>query len=99
MAELSATERLEQLQKRHRALEAERVQLQAKREMAQARLQEIREQARAQYGVDYVESLRRLKAEWEAENEARLTAFAEALSQAEQGLARIRANAAGESHA
>ncbi len=99
MTELSPLERMEQLQKRHQALQQESAQLRAKQEMAQARLAELRETALAEYGVDTLDQLRSLKVQWEAENARNLQEFEEALQAAEARAAAARAAVAGDQHA
>lgn len=81
---------IEALQKRHRALEQERLQLQTKRDLAQERLREIQAAAKEQYGVSSLEELRELRQRWDAENSENLAQFEKNLGQLEQQLQSFR---------
>lgn len=82
---------IEALQKRHRTLEQERLQLQTKRDLAQERLREIQAAAKEQYGVSSLEELRELRQRWDAENSENLAQFEKNLEQLEQQLQSFRA--------
>ncbi|OCX69192.1 hypothetical protein A6M27_15160 [Acidithiobacillus thiooxidans] len=84
------TAQIEALQKRHRTLEQERLQLQTRRDLAQERLREIQATAKEQYGVTSLDELRALRQSWDAENNANLEQFEKSLTQLEQELQSFR---------
>jgi predicted nuclease with TOPRIM domain len=84
------TARFEELQKRQRALEAERAQMQARKELAESRIKEFQEQARSQFGVNSLEELRALKTQWEENNLRSLQQFEKELADLEAALLALK---------
>lgn len=77
---------IEALQNRRQALERERVQLQARRELALDKLKELQETAQVRFGVTTLEGLRELNRTWTAENETNLQQFEADLTALEEQL-------------
>lgn len=84
------TAQIEELQKRHRLLEQERLQLQTRRDLAQERLREIQATAKEQYGVSDLNELRELRQKWDNANTENLKKFEESLNKLETELQAFR---------
>lgn len=84
------TAQIEELQKRHRLLEQERLQLQTRRDLAQERLREIQATAKEQYGVLDLNELRELRQKWDNANTENLKKFEESLNKLETELQAFR---------
>ncbi len=78
---------IEELQRRFKRLDEKRIATDANRETAQARLDELKADARARYGTDDIEGLKKQLSEMIHDNEAKRRAYQITLDAIELGIA------------
>jgi chromosome segregation ATPase len=82
---------IEQLQQRYQELNKKKIQAETQRDSATTRLDELKAQARANYGTDDVAKLQEKLAEIISENARKRTKYQEDLDKIEKGLAEVEA--------
>ena len=80
---------IDKLKARYEDLNKRKIQAEANLENAARLLEELKAQARKEYGTDDIEALKKMLAEMEAENERRRAAYQEALDRIETDLAAV----------
>lgn len=82
---------IDELKNRYENLNKRKIQAETNLEHATQLLEELKTQARKEYGTDDVEELRKKLAEMEAENERKRASYQEALDRIETDLAAVEA--------
>lgn len=82
---------IDELKNRYENLNKRKIQAETNLEHATQLLEELKAQARKEYGTDDIEELRKKLAEMEAENERKRASYQEALDRIETDLADVEA--------
>ncbi|MFP3981780.1 MAG: hypothetical protein ACLFUY_10320 [Desulfobacterales bacterium] len=80
---------IEELKKRYENLHRKKIQAEANLDNAKKQLEELKQQARKEYGTDEIEALKKKLAEMQAENERRQSEYQQQLSKVESDLAAV----------
>lgn len=80
---------IEQLKRKHKDLDTQRIKAEADLATANKRLQELKDEAKAQWGTDDIEELRRKLEEMKADNERKRADYQEHIEQIEAGLSEV----------
>lgn len=90
MTDTQATKQgIDELKSRYENLNKRKIQAEANLENATRLLEDLKAQARREYGTDDIEALQKKLAEMEAENERRRASYQEALDRIETDLAAV----------
>lgn len=80
---------IEELKKRYENLHRKKIQAEANLDNAKKQLEELKEQARKEYGTEDIEALKKKLAEMQAENERRQSEYQQQLNKVESDLAAV----------
>ncbi len=77
---------IDELKSRYESLNKRKIQAEANLENAKNQLEELKTQARSEFGTDDIEALKKILADMEAENEKKRAAYQENLDSIEKDL-------------
>ncbi len=80
---------LEELREEYQKLDKKRIETETRLKTLREQLQQLKERARASYGTDNLEELKALLARWRRENEEKVKAYHEHISQIKRELATL----------
>src|SRR6056297_383111 len=80
---------IDELKARYENLNKRKIQAEANLENARNQLEELKAQARSEFGTDDIEALKKMLADMQAENEQKRAAYQENLDQIEKDLAAV----------
>ncbi len=80
---------IEELKTRYESLNKRKIQAEANLENAQNQLEELKAQARSEFGTDDIEALKKMLADMQAENEQKRAAYQESLDRIEKDLVAV----------
>lgn len=87
--EKAEKQRIEDLKARYEALNKRKIQAEANLENARNQLEELKTQARSEFGTDDIEALKKMLTDMQAENERKRAAYQENLDRIETDLAAV----------
>lgn len=80
---------IDELKARYESLNKRKIQAEANLENARNQLEELKAQARSEFGTDDIEALEKMLADMQAENEQKRAAYQESLDRIEKDLAAV----------